>query len=419
MRPRRGLRPLRGLEQVVLLAVASPPRPPRRRVPTMPGLGAASGIAFVFWVIFGLGRRNLLTVRGLLMMLTIGLAIYGGVRLAMAALDRRLASLTPRAQRVGRVLAYFAGGVMGFLAGAALADPLYHVRVLAWDRNSLIAAVVMGGLAAVVAFSITVYERLRRSLEESTERLKEAEFAQRELDLARAIQQRLLPPATTRGDGFVVEARNLAARTVAGDFYDVFRLHDGALGLVVADVAGKGIAASLIMATVKARLPLLAAERSVAATLDALNERLLDELSSREFVALAYCRFEPSSGALELAVAGLPEPYLIGAAGARALEVPGPRFPLGVRRGLRYETLRTTLAPGERLLLCTDGLAEAPLPTGEPLSYETLVELIDAVPPTATPEAWLEALLAAVRAHTQTELEDDWTTLLLERTGVR
>jgi len=401
----------------VLLGVAATRRPQRRRVPATPGLGTALGIAFVLWVMYGLARRDLFTVRGLLMMLTIGLAIHSGVRLAMVALDRRLAGLPPRAQRVGRALAYFAGGVLGFLAGAALAGPLYRVRVLSWDRHSLIFAVVMGGLAAAVALSLTVYERLRRSLEESAVRLKEAEFAQRELDLARAIQQRLLPPATTRGDGFVVEARNLAARTVAGDFYDVFRLPDGALGLVVADVAGKGIAASLIMATVKARLPLLAVERSVAATLDALNERLLEELSSREFVALAYCRFEPSSGALELAVAGLPEPYLISATGARALEVPGPRFPLGVRRGLRYEPLRTTLATGDRLLLCTDGLAEAPLPTGEPLGYETLVALIESVPRSATAEAWLEALLAAVRARTQAELEDDWTALLLERTA--
>ena len=385
----------------------------------MPGLGVAIGISIAFWAIYGLGRTALLTARGLLLMLTIGLAVYGGVRLAMAALDRPLARLPPRAQRVGRALAYFAGGVTGFLAGGALANPLYHVRVLTWDRRTLIAVVVMGGLSAIVALSLTVYERLKRSVEESAERLKEAEFAQRELDLARAIQQRLLPPATTRGDGFVVEARNLAARTVAGDFYDVFHFPDGALGLVVADVAGKGIAASLIMATVKARLPLLAVERSVAATLDALNERLLDELSSREFVALAYCRFEPSSGALELAVAGLPQPYLIGADGARALEVPGPRFPLGVRRGLRYETLRTTLAHGDRLLLCTDGLAEAPVSSGEPLGYETLVALIDTMPLTAAAEVWLESLLAAVQERTQLELEDDWTALLLERTGGR
>ena len=401
----------------MLLAIASPRRPPRRRVPATPGLGTALGIAFVLWVIYGLARRDLLTVRGLLMMLTVGLAIHGGVRLAMMALDRRLAGLPPRAQRVGRALAYFTGGVLGFLGGAALAGPLYRVRVLSWDRKSLIFAVVMGGLAAAVALSLTGYQRLRRSLEENAVRLKEAEFAHRELDLARAIQQRLLPPATTRGDGFVVEARNLAARTVTGDFYDVFRLPDGALGLVVADVAGKGIAASLIMATVKARLPLLAAERSVAATLDALNERLLDELSSREFVALAYCRFEPSSGAIELAVAGLPQPYLVGADGARALEAPGPRLPLGVRRGLRYETLRTILAPGNRLLLCTDGLAEAPLASGEPLGYEALVALIDSVPRSATAEAWLETLLAAVRERTQAELEDDWTALLLERRG--
>jgi serine phosphatase RsbU (regulator of sigma subunit) len=386
---------------------------PRSRARRFPGLGAASAVALVFWLIYGLGRPDLMTLRGLLLMLTLGLTTYGGVRLAMAALDRRLAD-PPRAG-LGRALAYFGGGVTGFLAGAALAAPLYQVKVLAWDRNSLVAIVVVGGLAVFVALSLAGFERLRRSLAESAERLKEAEFAQRELDLARAIQQRLLPPPTTSGDGYVVAARNLAARTVAGDFYDVFRLPDGALGLVVADVAGKGIAAGLVMATVKARLPLLAAERSVADTLGALNDRLVEELSSREFVALAYCRFEPASGALELAVAGLPQPYLVGAAGATALEVPGPRFPLGLRSGLRYETLRAALSPGDRLLLCTDGLAEAPLPGGEPLGYETLLALVEAVPRSASPDAWVDALLAAVRARTLAELADDWTALLLER----
>ncbi|HXT19914.1 MAG TPA: hypothetical protein VN923_04110, partial [Thermoanaerobaculia bacterium] len=126
----------------------------------MPGLGVAIGISIAFWAIYGLGRTALLTARGLLLMLTIGLAVYGGVRLAMAALDRPLARLPPRAQRVGRALAYFAGGVTGFLAGGALANPLYHVRVLTWDRRTLIAVVVMGGLSAIVALSLTVYERL-------------------------------------------------------------------------------------------------------------------------------------------------------------------------------------------------------------------------------------------------------------------
>ena len=130
----------------------------------------------------------------------------------MAALDPPLARLPPRAQRIGRALGYFAGGVMGFVGGAALANPLFHVRVLSWDRNSLLAVVVMGAIGALAAISLTVYDRLRRNLEESTQRLKEAEFAQRELDLARGSSSACSPRPPPRRRLRVVEARNPSPR---------------------------------------------------------------------------------------------------------------------------------------------------------------------------------------------------------------
>src|SRR5678815_3024556 len=89
---------------------------------------------------------------------------------------------------------------------------------------------------------------MENRLRESVERVKEGEFAQKELQIAREIQQCLLPPPEVEGDGWRVSARNVPAYFVAGDFYDVFRLTDGAVGVVVADVAGKGLGASLVMA---------------------------------------------------------------------------------------------------------------------------------------------------------------------------
>jgi len=129
------------------------------------------------------------------------------------------------------------------------------------------------------------------------------------------------------------------------------------------------------MASVKAALPLLATRRTVDETLVALNEKLCDELEQRQFVALAYARYEAYGGELLLANAGFPDPYLLRRdAKPEPLSVEGPRMPLG---------------------------------------YDALAELL---PPLGSePGVWLDELFARVRRMTTSELADDWTALLLER----
>jgi serine phosphatase RsbU (regulator of sigma subunit) len=240
---------------------------------------------------------------------------------------------------------------------------------------------------------------------------QEQQMAARELELAREIQRRLLPPGEIQGDGFHLAARNLPAQFVAGDFYDAFELPDGSLALVVADVAGKGMGASLIMASVKAMLPLIAADNSVTDTLGILNAKLVDELAAREFVALALGRFQPDEQRLEIANAGLPDPYHLGST-ARAIEVPGTRLPLGVRAGVSYESVVLELAQGERFLMLTDGLPEALTEAGEPLGYEALESLLDHRE--ANSVTWLERLLERLSEVTAEGQEDDITALVFE-----
>jgi hypothetical protein len=324
-------------------------------------------------------------------------------------------------RRIGQMAGiFFVAGILGFLLAAIGQDLVRYGHVGFTWRDAVYPLLVMGGgIAIVVGLSIYTFDFLRDRLAASVARVKEVEFAERELHLARGLQSRLLPPPVIEGEGYRIASRNLPARVVAGDFYDVFPLAGGALGLVVADVAGKGMAAALIMASVKATLPFLAAERSPEQVLRELNRRLAAELSPREFVALAYARFDPASGGLCLTNAGLPDPYLLPLAGgpAQPLGVPGPRLPLGVRREVEYRSLDLVLAPGERLLFLTDGLPEAPLKDGGPLGYAALAELIAAgnSPGPAAPAVWLDALLERVRAATSSDLEDDWTALLLER----
>jgi hypothetical protein len=336
----------------------------------------------------------------------------GYVFCAGAAWSLRRWLATTRAPRLARSAVYFVAGMASWVVASGIADAigLVHLRFTLSNIGPYLP--IGGAISLLTGLVFYSHGLLQDRLRKSVERLKEAEFAEKELLLARSIQQRILPPPDLSGDGFRVSARNLAARFVAGDFYDFFRLPDGALGIVVADVAGKGIGASLIMATVKASLPFLAAERSVAETLREANRRLAERLEPREFVALAYLRYEPASGAFALGNAGLPDPYRVGRGAApRALSVPGPRYPLGVRGDVAYEETRGRLEPGERIVFVTDGLPEAPDGAGEPLGYERFEALL---PGAADPDALFAAVRAAVPVPS---LADDWTALYLERRG--
>jgi serine phosphatase RsbU (regulator of sigma subunit) len=217
-----------------------------------------------------------------------------------------------------------------------------------------------------------------------------------------------------------VVSRSFPARFVAGDFHDVLLHGDGTTGVVVADVAGKGFGASLIMASVKAMTPFIAERRSAADTLRSLNRRLCAELGRTRFVALAYARFSPATGTVELANAGMPDPLLL-RAGQRpaAVEVPGPRLPLGVRRDVAYASTTCRLEKGARLLLFSDGIPEARLASGEPLGHEALAAIVgrhsaraDFVHASGT---WLENLLEGVQGDTAPTLADDWTAVVVER----
>lgn len=252
----------------------------------------------------------------------------------------------------------------------------------------------------------------------SAERARAGERALEDLALAREIQCRLLPPSVVTARGWSVASRNEAARFVAGDFYDVIRHENGAVDLVIADVSGKGAAAGLIMASVKAVTPFLAERRSPAQVLTELNRRLRRDLGKREFVALCVARFEPESRLVEVANAGIPDPWILDASGGgRALVVDGERLPLGIRSEVRYGRGRDVLGDGESLLMMTDGLAEHPVGDGC-LGYGQLAALAASLAPDLEPERWLEALFGAVRrAGGTSPREDDWTALLLRSTG--
>ena len=376
-------------------------------------LSSLIGVGVIFLIFFS--RPDRFGWRLALYGALCGLSIFLCCRALFALVGERMRRLGLPRPPVAAVV-FFIGGAVGWGLASLAAQAVGLTRIDFSARDIGLALGIGGSMGLAFGLVFFFFGVLQERLRESVARLKEAEFAEKELELARSIQRRLLPPDAIEGDGYRVSARNLPARVVAGDFYDVFHLADGTVGLVVADVSGKGIGAALIMASVKAVVPLVAAGRSAAETLEHLNRKLAEELAPREFVALCFARYDPESGALAIANAGLPDPYRIsGPAAVEALSVPGPRLPLGARRGISYEELRMTVAPGERVLFLTDGMPEARDAAGNPLGYEALARLVASS--AGASGDFLDRLLASVRAATGDATDDDWTALLLERRG--
>lgn len=331
----------------------------------------------------------------------VGFAIYVIIAILEGLFRTTITRMPRHLALASHTLLFLLGGTIGWISG---------VYVVAWILGGQISIAILlkgpalpfmlmtGAIAVVVGLTFRSFEILH-------ERLRDREWAEKELALARSIQTRLLPPQSIEGDGFSIAARNIPAHVVAGDFYDFVRLDDGSVVIVVGDVAGKGMGAALIMASVKAVLPFVA-RGSVADAMTMLNAKLVQELDRREFVALVCVRYFPNDGTLHFANAGCPDPYIVGSDGVRAIVAQGTRLPLGIRDDVTYTTGNARLAAGERLVLLTDGIPEAPI-RGEVLGYERFVEILRAA------GANIDALLADVRREVDDGVADDWTLVVL------
>ncbi len=325
---------------------------------------------------------------------------------------QRPARLQSTPMAIGCGCAYAAAGFF-FLVPMAMIIDLTTGTGLVVQRTSQLIAFFAAycGLGILGGLMLARFRRTEAERQEAALAAQAASFAHQQLELARDLQQRLLPQPLLESERFRISARNIPAAYVAGDFYDFVPLRSGGLLIVLADVAGKGVAAGLIMATVKATIPLLAAQqRHAAPLLGQLNEQLTGHLSRREFVALVLAIYDPDSGALTIANAGLPDPLMLPADGTqRPVVVLGPRYPVGIRRNLSYESVTAKLAPGDRMVFFTDGLPEAAL-HAEPLGYERLAAEIKRT--CGDPDALFASLETLGAAH-----DDDWTAIMLERLG--
>jgi GAF domain-containing protein/anti-sigma regulatory factor (Ser/Thr protein kinase) len=217
------------------------------------------------------------------------------------------------------------------------------------------------------------------------ERVRLFEALEREHRGAVALQRSLLPERLPDIPGVDAAARYLPARDeVGGDWYDVIELPRGLVGVAIGDVAGHGVRAAALMGQLRTGLRAYALEgHSPAETLKRLD-RLLQAAQSRAMATAAYAVLAPETGEVVLANAGHPPGVVISASGeARLLDVASAP-PLGALRYPTYNEHRTTLAPGDALLLYTDGLVER--------RDESLVDRIEELRATAAVVATADAM---------------------------
>lgn len=201
-----------------------------------------------------------------------------------------------------------------------------------------------------------------------------------ELRNAREVQRVLLPQEDPKVSGFRVNGTNLPAKIISGDYYDYIELNDGKLGVVIADVSGKGVPAGLLMAMCRSLLRAVSiTNASPSAVLAAVNGYLFPDIREDMFISLIYGVLDPETGSMTFARAGH-EPALVYRKSTGTVEVSKPRgLAVGIDRGGVFERVTKDevlpLESGDCVLLFTDGVKEAINAHDEEFGMERLADV--------------------------------------------
>ncbi|MFN2492406.1 MAG: PP2C family protein-serine/threonine phosphatase [Pyrinomonadaceae bacterium] len=210
------------------------------------------------------------------------------------------------------------------------------------------------------------------------EQLIEKKRLEGQLEVARQVQLELLPAKDPQLEGYDISAYNFPTEEVSGDYYDWVKIYDDQIGLVIADVSGKGVPAALLMAFLRASLR--AATHigySPHISMAKVNYLLWESIERNQFVTAFYGILDVTNKTLSYTNAGHNPPLLLDKDG-NAKFIDRGSLPLGMFRDTRYHEYYLTTEPGEVLVLYTDGVTEAQNPKGEEFGRDRLAEAVRA-----------------------------------------
>ena len=200
-----------------------------------------------------------------------------------------------------------------------------------------------------------------------------------ELTLAGQIQSSFLPESVPKIPGWEIAASLLPAKEISGDFYDFILLPDDLIGFVIADVTNHGMGAALFMALSRTLIRTYSMEYPLDPwlVLEAVNQRILADTHGGPYVTVLYALLDPKSGNIKYSSAGHPPAFHLKSAGKAELgTLPRTGPPLGAYADATWESGDVSLAPGEKLLLYTDGVPEAQNGDREFFGSEQLQEAV-------------------------------------------
>jgi sigma-B regulation protein RsbU (phosphoserine phosphatase) len=244
--------------------------------------------------------------------------------------------------------------------------------------------------------------------------LAERERINRELEIAREVQQRLFPQTTPSIPGIEIAGYCRPALGVGGDYYDYFAVADGDLGIAIGDVSGKGFPAALLMAGLRAslRAQTIRGEPDLAAMMRHINTLAYEGSAVNKYATFFYGQYSPQSRLLSYVNAGHEPPLIFRRDSVVRLDTGGPV--VGLVPCVQYEQGSVMLEPGDILVALTDGISEAMNPSDEEWGVENLISCVRNCDGLASGEL-IERVMASADAFAAGAKQHDDMTMIVAR----
>jgi phosphoserine phosphatase RsbU/P len=272
--------------------------------------------------------------------------------------DARYFQVNPETRSEMAVPLLYKGKLIGVL-------DLEHVRVNYFNDDHQRTLVTLASQIAVAIENARLYQRVTQ----------QEQRLEHDLDMAREVQLRLLPPTPPRKPHAEFATRFLPARTIGGDLYDFLPYDDKCVGIAMGDVSGKAAPAALYAALISGIMRAATSQMlSPADMLKQLNDSLQERKMDAQYVTMLFAVWNDEKQTLQIANAGAVQPLFCRAGQVETVEAEG--FPLGMFKDVSYEEFTLSTRPGDAIVFFSDGIVDAVNENEEMFGTERLIELV-------------------------------------------